>query len=282
MKILITGSTGFIGTNLVKYLFKDYAVHEFRGDVTQLKDVQRELHYGFDVVIHLAALTFPPTSWEVPEAFFKVNTLGTLNLLKSYRLYKKFIYFSTSHIYGRQERFPITEDANPNPLDPYSVSKLAAEKLVRSWCEIHKIPYTIVRPFNQYGPYQKDCFLIPSLIKRGLTEGKIYIYGDNERDYLYVEDLCRAIDLILKNEIEGIYNICSGKAYKISQIAKLVGKLLEVEEIEIRPLEKERPVDIPKLQGSYEKINKAIGWKPEIRLEEGLKRMVDWYESFNR
>jgi nucleoside-diphosphate-sugar epimerase len=278
MKILITGSTGFIGKNLVNYLKPKYEIYEFKGDITNLKDVQKELHEGFDVVIHLAALTFPPASWEAPEAFFETNVFGPLNLLKSYRFYNKLIHISTSHIYGKQENFPITEEANPNPLEPYAVSKLAGERLVKAWCENYKIPFTILRPFNQFGPYQKEPFLIPTLIKRAM-KGKIYLYGNSERDYLYVENLCRAIELVLEKDVQGIYNICSGEAYPIGYIAELVGEIFGINQIEIRPLEQERPVDIPKLLGSYEKFNKATGWEPEISLEEGIRRTVEWYKS---
>jgi len=279
MKVLITGSTGFIGRNLVEYL-KD-EIYEFRGDVTRLEDVQRNLHEGFDALVHLAALTFPPASWEAPEAFFNTNILGTLNILKSFRFYKRLIYISTSHIYGKQKTHTaITEEANPHPIEPYAVSKLAGERLVKAWCERYKIPFTIIRPFNQFGKYQKSPFLIPALIERGLRQKRIYIYGNNIRDYLYVENLCRAINIVLKKDIEGIYNVCSGEPHNIFYIAEKIAKILKIKDlVEIKPLEQERPTDPPVIHGSYERFYKATGWKPKISLEEGLRRTIKWYRS---
>ena len=246
MTVLITGASGFIGTNLCEFLAsKGIAFKKFKGDISNLDHVIRELH-GVDTVIHLAALTYPPASYDTPDPFFRVNTIGTLNLLKARRMYKYLIHISTSHIYGRQEKFPITEDATPNPLDPYACSKLAAEQLVKIYMETYGLEAAIIRPFNNYGPYQKLQFFIPSIIMRALNNEPAIVYGDSMRDYVFVEDTCEILLKILDKKITGTYNICSGKCYKVSEIAKLIYKLLEKDDkVEVKPQTINRPNDIP-------------------------------------
>jgi len=212
------------------------------------------------------------------EAFIEVNAVGTLNILKAYRLYGHLIHFSTAHVYGKQTDFPITEDATPNPVDPYSVSKLAGERLVKVFGDKLGLEYVILRPFNTFGPFQREAFLIPSLIRRAITERRVYIYGDSVRDYMYVTDLCRAVELIIDRATVGLFNVCTGISHRVSEIATTVAKIIGIDTgVEVRPREQERPTDISVLVGSYERFKRATGWEPKYALKDGLKETIGWF-----
>jgi len=275
MKVLVTGSKGFIGSHLIAQLKeRDIPFIEFQGDVTRPKDVLRNYHKGITDIIHLAALTFVPESWKSPEAYFDVNTIGTWNLLKFNRFYSRFIYISTAHIYGQQNEFPIKENASPNPLDPYSTSKLSAETLVRRYCEIKDCPYIILRPFNCYGVGQKAHFFIPRILENAILRRRITVYGKTSRDWTYVTDTVNAIIRVLESEKKNtVYNITSEEEWKIYDLAIFVSQLtgIGVKAIELK--ESDRPLDIIRLHGSSEKIRRELNWKPTISLDVGLRRV---------
>lgn len=277
--ILVTGSTGFIGGNFADLLDrKGIEYRAFRGDLRDPVDVKRNLR-GVDTVVHFAALCFVPDSYFDPYSHVQVNTMGTLNLLENQHLYDRLVHISTSHIYGRQEEFPIREDAKPNPLDPYSVSKLAAEQLVRVYVDIYGLDAIIIRPFNNFGLRQAKRFFIPKVINDCLLGKPVIVRGDSERDFLYVEDTCRGILAALERGRKGeVYNLCTGEATWVSTVAQLIADLMGVEhEVEVAPLA--RPLDIPKLQGDNSKAKKDLGWTPEVSLKEGLRRTIEYYRK---
>jgi len=294
MNILMTGSTGFIGRHLLHRLQREgYFVDEFLDDLTIPSDVSRKLQRRYDVVIHLGALTFVPSSWDVPESYMEVNTMGTLNILKNHRMWDSLIHFSTSHVYGLQTKFPITEDSRPNPLDPYSVSKLAGEHLAHVYCMKYKKRLIILRPFNNFGEGQRETFLIPSLIKRACTNEPyipLEVRGNSMRDYLYVENTCDAVVKIVEklsedesfgrvsmdDYTEPIFNVCSGECLSTLEIAEKVNMLVNgIQNVKL--VESDRELDIPKLHGSYEKLSRVVGWSPRIDFDDGLRRTVNAY-----
>lgn len=273
--ILVTGSNGFIGSHFVDLLDeKKIPYKEFHGDILDMNDVQRGLR-DCDTVVHFAGVTYLPLCLDIDETAMKVNVEGTLNFLRCHSIIKKFVFLSSASVYGIQDRFPITEDAELRPLETYSISKLTGEWLVRRYAEQYKFEYVTVRLFNVFGPRQSKMFSIPAFISRGL-EGKITVKGDAERDYIYVKDVVRAIiELTLTkthNESPHVYNIASNRSTHVIDVAKLIGKLCNSDVIEEKS---DRIVGIPKLHGSYDKLNRETGWKPKYSLEQGLKETYD-------
>jgi nucleoside-diphosphate-sugar epimerase len=284
--ILVTGCTGFIGSHLCNALEREaFNYKMFKGDFTKLKDVQRELR-DVETVIHLGALTYVPPSFDTPWTFFEVNTLGTLNFLKSRSMFDRFVYFSTSHTYGAnltefagEDRF-LKETDCQIPKDPYSATKLAAENLVRiEGMKDDSFPYTVVRPFNNFGPRQARHFLVPTLIKRAM-EKNVFIKGDSQRDFVYVKDTVEAVTTILdqpEKTHQETFNICTGKQIFVSEIASIINNIVNGDQ-KVRIDERDRPTDIA-LLGSNEKIRSILGWSPKYPLDEGLMETVNWYEA---
>jgi len=272
-KILITGTTGFIGGVVYKYLKeKGYDVKPFVGDIRKESDIIRNLR-DIDTVIHFAALTYLPPSWDTPHAYFETNTFGTLNFLKAHTMFKKFIYISTSHVYGWQTKFPIEIDQEPCPLDPYACSKLASEKLVDAYQKRYGFKALIVRPFNNFGPTQSRHFLIPSIIRQYLKNGKIVLKGTSEREFIYVNDTATILEQLLLKDATGLVQICQEKTYKLEDIAKIITPNVIVE-----PTDRGN-WDIPKLWGSRRSLDK---WVPnfaftpiDVAIKETLKKIEE-------
>jgi len=285
--ILVTGSTGFIGSHFCERLEKDgVPFKKFAGDVRNERDVVRNLR-GVDTVFHLAALAFVPPSFHSPESYLEVNTFGTLNFLKNWDMFSRMVYVSTSHTFGNVMTAlgidAITEDVLQMPVDPYSVSKLAAEKLVRIFGESQEQDYVILRPFNNFGPRHARTYVIPSMICQALEDKKITIYGDSFRDFTYVEDTIEAFVRIIKAEKlkHKMYNISSERCYRISEIAEKIWELVHGGKpvIEILP-KPNRPLDIPILHASAKRIREELGWEPKFTLEEGLKRTISYWRGW--
>lgn len=276
MTILVTGSKGFIGSHFVDLLNQEKIPYkEFQGDILNMSDVQRGLRDA-DTVVHFAGVTYLPLCIDIDNTAMRVNVEGILNFLRCHSVIKKFIFLSSASVYGIQTRFPITEEAELRPLETYSISKLTGEWLVRRYAEQYHFEYTTVRLFNVFGPRQSKMFSIPAFISRGLA-GKITVKGDAERDYIYVKDVVRAIlDLTLTkthNEEPHVYNIASNRSTHVVDVAKMIGKLCNADVIEEKS---DRIAGIPKLHGSYDKLNRETGWKPERSLQYALKETYDY------
>jgi len=279
--LLVTGWSGFIGSHLVKRLKEEgLPYRKFVGDVRSEADVIRNLR-DVDTVIHLAALTYVPPSFHSPEAYFETNALGTWNFLRNWDMFERFIYVSTSHVYGLQDSFPISEDAIPNPIDPYSLSKLAAEKLVWMKGVSEGRDFAILRPFNNYGPGHSRTYVIPAMILQALGRGRVTLRGDSERDFTYVSDTVDAMMRVIKaGKLQyRIYNITSGHCYQLSEVAEIICELIGITSAPVEVLPKpNRPLDIPKLHGSAERIRK-LGWIPRVPFKEGLRKTIEYWRS---
>lgn len=235
-----------------------------------------------DTIVHCAAITYAPVFFDIPEVTTEVNVIGTLNFLKCHRLFKKFIYFSTAHTYGQQDKFPITEDAIQNPIDPYSAGKVMCEQLVRIYAKNYGFDYIILRPFNNYGPRQSRRFLIPTLIEQA-KHGNIELYGNTVRDMVYVEDTVSAVMALLDKDVKNdTFNI-SGRTHgwSVLDIARLVFQMVSghpaEDDHDILLKETNRVADIPTLVGSYEKLERATGWSPQFDLFSGLGKTISFY-----
>jgi len=310
MKILVTGGSGFIGSNFIKYWFKNhpddsiinldkmtYAANprnlvEFenspnykfvQGDILDEKTVD-ELVSQVNAIVHFAAESHVDRSIDDPSLFVKTNVLGTYNLLMAAKKYNvRFHHISTDEVFGTialdDTVTQFSESTPYDPSSPYSASKASSDHLVRSFYKTFGLQITISNCSNNYGPYQHPEKMIPRSITSLLSGGKIKIYGQglNFRDWLHVEDHCRAIEaILLKGKIGETY--CIGglkKGTSNMELVKLLLKLMNkgedsLEYVADRPAHDNYAVN-------WDKINHELGWEPKYDLESGMKQTVDWY-----
>lgn len=310
MKLLVTGGAGFIGSTFIKQIlhkYKDYKVINldnltYCGDLRNLESVSKNPNYEFikgdirdkeivdnlmqriDVCINFAAESHVDRSIEDPESFIETNVLGTYNLLQKAKDHSisLFIQISTDEVYGSLSNSgSFTEENNLLPNSPYSASKASADLLVRSFIKTFDLPAIITRCSNNYGPYQYPEKIIPLFINNALNDLPVPVYGDglNVRDWIYVEDHCKALDLVLHKGTPGeIYNIGATNEIANIDLTKIILKQLNkpvslIEYVEDR-LGHDRRYAI-----NSSKIQNELGWKPEKTFEEGIKETINWYKD---
>jgi dTDP-glucose 4,6-dehydratase len=312
MRLLITGGAGFIGSNYVRYVLNshpDYQVINldnltYAGNLENLKDIESSSNYmfvkgdicdresiedlKFDAIINFAAESHVDRSILDSSPFLRTNIMGTHNLLEIARRREcVFLHVSTDEVYGSTENDFFTEDSPLRPNSPYAASKASSDMLVRAYVETYKTGAMITRCSNNYGPYQFPEKLIPLVIINALNRRPIPVYGDgmNVRDWIYVEDHCRAIDTVLHKGSTGeVYNIGSrNERPNIGVIRFLLGKVAErlgVSEADLAGLinfVKDREGHDRRYAIDPSKIEQKIGWEPVISFEEGISKTVDWY-----
>ncbi|ERM92713.1 dTDP-glucose 4,6-dehydratase [Caldanaerobacter subterraneus subsp. yonseiensis KB-1] len=323
MKILVTGGAGFIGSNFIKYMlskYKDYKIINldkltYAGNLENLKDVENNPNYTFikgdicdkelveeifsqdiDYVVNFAAESHVDRSIMDPEIFVKTNVLGTVTLLNAakkaweqgdgFKEGKKFLQVSTDEVYGSLgETGYFTETTPLDPHSPYSSSKAAADLIVKAYYDTYKMPVNITRCSNNYGPYQFPEKLIPLMINNCLNKKPLPVYGDglNVRDWLYVEDHCKAIDLVLhKGRVGEIYNIGGNNEKTNIEIVKLIVSYIHdnvdptVDESLITYVADRKGHD-RRYAIDATKIKEELGWYPETKFEDGIKKTIEWY-----
>jgi dTDP-glucose 4,6-dehydratase len=314
MKILVTGGCGFIGSNFVRYLLKGYPNYSIlnvdkltyagnlenladlasspryrfiRTDIAEAPQMEAIIREGVDAIINFAAESHVDRSIEDPSAFMKTNVFGTFVLLEAVRKgfpkqKIRFVHISTDEVYGSLgERGAFTEETPLAPNSPYSASKTAADMLVRAYHHTYDLPTSITRCSNNYGPYQFPEKLIPLLITNAIEDKELPIYGDgmNVRDWIYVEDHCRALDAVLHHGKEGeVYNI-GGRSEKPNlEVVKTVLDQLGKPHSLIRFV-KDRPGHDRRYAMDFSKIERELGWKPTVSFEEGVGLTVEWYKT---
>ncbi|WCK54288.1 dTDP-glucose 4,6-dehydratase [Aneurinibacillus sp. Ricciae_BoGa-3] len=309
MKILITGGAGFIGSNFVNYMVDKYPDYEFvildaltyAGNLENLKKVETKSNYTFikgditdrafvdsvvsdkvDVIVNFAAESHVDRSITDPEAFVKTNILGTQVLLDAAKKYKvkKYLQVSTDEVYGTLgETGLFTEETPLAPNSPYSSSKAGADLLVRAYHETYGLPINITRCSNNYGPFHFPEKLIPLMIINALHDKELPVYGDglNVRDWLYVEDHCAAIDLVIhKGEPGEVYNVGGNNERTNLEIVKRVLSELGKPESLIRFVT-DRPGHDRRYAIDATKIKIELGWEPKYDFESGIVKTIQWY-----
>jgi nucleoside-diphosphate-sugar epimerase len=274
--ILVTGASGFVGTHLVRALTcRGYSVvtHSIAdGDIESC-----ELSFG-DVrhVFHLAAKTFVPDSWADPLSFYRVNVMGMANVSEFCRRCNASLTFLSSYVYGEPERLPIGEEHPRRAFNPYSHSKILAEDVGRFYETSFRVPVTIVRPFNLYGPGQASQFLIPGLFQQALSpEIKTLSVADARprRDYLFITDLTDFLIRLLERGLVGTFNAGSGTSVSVAEVAAIINSFLPVPKPFISR-DEARTQEVLDTVADISKARRDAGWAPKISLETGLRSMV--------
>lgn len=304
-KLLVTGGAGFIGINFLEFLYKKYEAPDitvidkltYAGDRDRLKkfeginfvkgdisDRQRVedlfTEYNFDYIVNFAAESHVDRSIDSGKPFIRSNVEGAYTLMEVAKDHEidKFIQISTDEVYGSREEGKFKESDNLDPSSPYSASKASADMIANSFKVTHNLPVIIARPTNNFGPYQHEEKLIPKFIFRARKGKKLPVYGDgtNVRDWLYVEDNCRAIDLLLrKGESGEIYNIGANQFKQNIEVTKKILDIVGVGEDLIEFVEDRKGHD-QRYAVDSSKI-RDLGWEPEVGFEEGLRKTIEHY-----
>lgn len=281
-KILITGSSGFVGKHLVNGLREKNLV-EFNlsdgKDVTKKQDFD-DLPSDITTIIHLAAIANVPLSWEKPGEVLRTNIHGTLNVLEFARQVGARVIFASSYLYGIPKRLPITEEQPLSAENPYGLSKLSAEYLCQMYSKKYGIPVISLRFFNIYGPGQAESMLIAQMITELRKDRRVTIFdGRPKRDFVYISDVVTAYQKALASRQEGfnVYNIGSGESYSVREVAEKLIKLAGLDESVLVDKHEERPNDIPETLADISKAKTESGWEPAISIDEGLR--LTWEAS---
>ena len=315
MIIIVTGGAGFIGSNFIFHMLKNHPNDciicldklTYAGNLCTLRPIMNQPNFSFvkadicdrdaiyrifedehpDIVVNFAAESHVDRSIDSPSIFYQTNVLGTVTLLEACRTYgiKRFHQVSTDEVYGD---LPLTaavsgfkENDLLRPSSPYSSSKAAADLAVLSYHRTYGIPVTISRSSNNYGKFQHTEKLIPKMIKLALKNKPLPLYGDgsNVRDWLYVHDHCRAIDMILQHGRVGeIYNVGAGEERSNLEIVHLICRILNKPESLIQFVEDRKGHDV-RYSLDVSKIHNELGWSPETAFDVGMAETIQWYEE---
>ncbi|MDN5375967.1 MAG: dTDP-glucose 4,6-dehydratase [Thermacetogenium sp.] len=320
MKLLVTGGAGFIGSNFIRHILREHPEWQvvnldkltYAGNLANLRDVEGNPRYRFvrgdiadrklveklfqeekfDVVVNFAAESHVDRSILDSSPFIETNVKGVQVLLEAARKFKikKFVQISTDEVYGSlgPDDPPFTEESPLLPNSPYSASKAAADLLCRAYYKAYGMPVIITRSSNNYGPYQFPEKLIPLMIRNALHGKPLPVYGkgENVRDWLFAEDNCRAIGLVLqKGRVGEVYNIGGGCEKRNIDVVELICDVL-AEKLNGSGEFKKLITFIKDPRGAAHdfryaldctKIKEELGWKPQLSFEEGLKKTVSWY-----
>jgi len=241
-----------------------------------------------EIVVHFAAETHVTRSIYDNFIFFETDVLGTQTVanavLKCKDNVERFIHISTSEVYGTARKEFMDEDHPLIPMSPYAAAKAGADRLVYSYWATYELPITIIRPFNNYGPYQHLEKAVPRFITSCILDEPLRVHGDGgaSRDYIFVEDVCKAIDVIMHADMDRvkgeIFNVASGGHRSILSIAQDIVKMMGKKESAITFVG-ERPGQVFRHTGDITKIGNTFGWKPQVHWEEGLEKTIRWYKE---
>lgn len=315
--ILVTGGAGFIGSNFVRYIYNKYPGYKiivldaltYAGSIKSLPVNINESNgdrfvfwYGnvrnaelvdtlvseSDIVVHFAAETHVTRSIYDNFLFFETDVLGTQVIANAILKYKdkveRFIHISTSEVYGTATGPLMNEEHPLMPMSPYAAAKTGADRLVYSYWATYGLPVTIIRPFNNYGPSQHLEKAIPRFITSCLLNEPIRVHGDGSaaRDFVFVEDVCQAIDTIVHSPLEEVrgevFNVSTSVHRSILSIAQDIVRMMGKDESVIT-FSGDRPGQVFRHTGDSMKIESRLGWKPDTTWEAGLEKTIAWYED---
>jgi len=314
MRVVVLGGAGFMGSNFVRYLIKGFGdvkalvydkltyagrlenLHDVlqsprlrfvRGDICSedlLEHVLRE--FQPDIVVNFAAETHVDRSINDPAPFLRTNVFGVftvLEVLRRVEAVKRFVHISTDEVYG--DLYGVDGEADEtwplNPSSPYSASKASGDLLIKSYGRTYGLKYIIVRPSNNYGPYQHPEKLIPRTIIRLLLGKPATIYGDGAqvRDWLYVEDFCKALYTVISRGGDNeVYNICPNQFATVREIVEMIVEIMGRDKSRDIVFVRGRPGEDRRYAMRCDKV-RELGWKPETTLSQGLRKTVEWYTN---
>lgn len=314
MKLLVTGGAGFIGSNFIHYWAKNHPQDQilnldkltYAGNLSSLRDIKKNPNYrfvqgdicdgesvgkamsGIEIVVHFAAESHVDRSISGPQLFIQTNIVGTQVLLDAAvkAQVKRFHYISTDEVYGAlpdegKEKFNENWPFRPN--SPYAASKAACDCLVRAYFKTYGLPVSVTNCSNNYGPYQFPEKLIPLAITNLMEDKKVPVYGDGMqvRDWLYVEDHCRAIDLVLSDEKNIGETFCVGGLIKDIPNIEVVKKILKIMGKDESNIEyvKDRPGGDRKYSVDWSKIKNTLSWEPKYDFDTWLEKTIKWYQN---
>jgi len=305
MKVIVTGGSGFIGSNLIEELLRNHEVTAIddlsTGRIENLDDIIDRVNFihgsindiallmeafeGADCIFHQAAIPSVQRSVDNPLASNEANVDGTLRVLVAARDcgVRKVVYASSSSVYGDTPTLPKREDMKPNPRSPYAISKLAGEYYCRVFSEVYGLRTACLRYFNVYGPRQDPsseyAAVIPKFMTRVLANEPPVIYGDGEqtRDFTFVKDVVRANILAMESDAEGIFNIACGQRISLNN---LVARILRISGVRLVPLyESPRQGDVRHSLADISSAEARLGFKPQYDLDQGIKQTLRWFEG---
>lgn len=310
-RVLVTGGSGFIGSHLVRRLLEEGAevavtvrygnvmknerlrecwddVRVIEADLRNRGALDGVRQFAPEIVFHLAAYNHVGQSFVQVEECFDVNAKGTANLLDTCGEVEKFVYMSTSEVYGHQASVPFVETMTPEPISPYAITKYAGELYCRMKQRIKgATSVVIVRPFNVYGPYQSTKAVIPELIINCLAGKPIRTTkGEQTREFNYVGDTVDGLikaaqhSSLVAGEVEGVINIAAGEEISIKDLVLKIAALTETKSsVEIGALPY-RPTEIWRMYADNSRAREILGWQPQVSLDEGLSQTVEWFRAY--
>ena len=318
-KILITGISGFVGGHFVHYLTTNHNVFEIHGisrskpawdfvntpagllnghffhradlnDIPKIKSLIVEIQP--DYILHLAAQSSVAESWKSPVFSFMNNTNIFLNIIDTVRLNDnaaRVLSIGSSEQYGivSEKDLPISEDSPQSPENPYAVARVAQEQLARIYAKGYNLDICCTRSFNHCGPGQTDRFVVSAIVKQfvkiahGLQDPVIHIgNGAIVRDFVDVHDVVEAYNLLLTKGKKGeVYNICSGQGRAIRDIVTMLSNMFDIHVQVHQEQSQIRPIDNPRIVGSFQKIQRDLGWRPTIPFEQSLQSMYEYWDA---
>jgi NAD dependent epimerase/dehydratase len=306
--VLVTGADGFVGSHLTELLvtqgYQVKALTQYnsfnnwgwlenvncKNDIEILSGDIRDLSYcktiskDVEIIFHLAALIAIPFSYIAPNSYVETNIKGTLNICQASKEngISRLIHTSTSEVYGTAQYVPMDEKHPLQPQSPYSATKIAADAMAMSFYNSFELPVTIARPFNMYGPRQSARAIIPTIITQIAAGKKEIKLGDISptRDFNYVEDCCRAFIMLAESEktIGETFNIGSNSEISIADTLQLIKQLMSSNVTFIKDEQRKRPKksEVFRLWCDNKKINEVVGYKPQVNIQDGLKKTIDW------
>ncbi len=317
MKMLVTGGAGFIGSNFIEHVMSEYPDISvacvdsltYAADMRNLSFARGDARFSFhrvditdkiglfkvfslekpEIVVNFAAESHVDNSIKNPEPFIKTNVIGTANLMDACLEFStaRFHQVSTDEVYGTLKKdgsAPFTEESLLAPSSPYSASKASADMLVNSYVRTYGLNATVTRSSNNYGKQQYREKLIPLLIEKALSDESFPLYGDgkNVRDWIYVEDHCRAImEVILRGRSGEVYNVGADCELENVELIRIVLQILGRDDSFIDHVADRAGHDI-RYAINHEKITKELGWMPRTPFEEGIEKTVLWYKNLAR